>query len=242
MKKQLLFITAVLSLVFCFSCKKENTTNTPGNPAANNVKVKTQTGNWGTTTYTYDGNGRVTLEQNSSGSKVTYDYQNGMVIKKQYNTGGVNDFTAQFEVGANGLIIKETHPNSPTYVSISVYNNDQEIVKRTITQNGVTDAFDYFYSNGNCDSVRNSSNGNWNSTEVYTYFTDKLNSLDNNAYGLPYFGKGNKNLVKTEQWFYSGGQSTSLYNYSYEWDGNGMVSKETVTWNANINISYFTYF
>jgi YD repeat-containing protein len=227
--------------VFLFSCKKESTSN----PAAGNTgvsKIKTWTGGSYITNYTFDAAGRCTREDYNDGSKSTYEYLAGKVILKRYNSSGVNTDTYNYETDANGLATKVTRPNNLTYDETIIYNNDKQAVKRITHISGTTQVIDYFYSNGNSDSARITTNGNWQTTIKRTFFTDKLNSLSNEAQGTGFYGKDNKNLLKTEIYTYADGSTNTPSAYNYEFDAQGRAIKETRTQGGNINIGYITYY
>lgn len=241
MKKQITIITAALSLVL-FSCKKSDTNPNPQGGGATSSKIKTWAGNSGISTYTYDAQGRCTEVLYSNGGKIAYEYQAGVVTVKAYNTANVLTSTSVYELNSEGLRIKETRPGNPLFAESTVYNSDKQPVKHITSNNGNTQVMDYFYSGGNYDSIRFTNNGNWSSTIIKTYYSDKLNTLSNDEEGVSFYGKENKNLVKTEQYTYPDGTKNDISNYTYEFDAKGRVVKETRVQGGNINISYITHY
>lgn len=248
MKKNFLFIATAIAATLLFSCKKEsviNNNNGNGNgPVPEPVsKIKTVSVGSLQHTLTHDALGRRTQAISNSGSKFFYDYTTaGKVTYKQFNDAGVNDITAIFDLSADGLDIKETLPSSPSQSATRSYNSDKQVAKVITDYGSQVNTEDYFYSKGNCDSIRHSTDGNWVYTVVQTYYTDKLNSLTNDALGLLYYGKSSKNLVKTEQSFYPGGGTGQIANMTYEFDAKDRVIKKTTTKGANVFINLITYF
>lgn len=239
MKKKILFPVIILSAIF-FSCKKD-TTNPPAGSAGTVSKIKTETGDWGTTTHTYDAAGRVILSTYSNGGKVEYEYLPGKVNQKVFNQAGVYTMTYQFELNAEGLTGKETYSNNPQFTETRLYNSEKQLIK-AVSFNGVnTQSIDYFYSNGNRDSLRFNNNGNWTLTIKRTFYTDKSNNLDYVFFGKPFDGSQGKNLLKSEQYCYPDGSSLPLTTYQYEWNAEGKVTKQTITQGGNINIVYYTF-
>ncbi|MDP4277492.1 MAG: hypothetical protein Q8914_07640 [Bacteroidota bacterium] len=57
-------------------------------------------------------------------------------------------------------------------------------------------------------------------TTIFEYYPDKLNTLDHAYFGQSYLGRVSKNLAKTEI------EDTSRYDYTYEFDKQGRVTKE----------------
>jgi hypothetical protein len=243
MRKQFLLVLIVVS--FFVSCKKESTNQPPANPGGGSTtvsKIKEWTNNSGMTTYTYDASGRCTQYLYSSGAKNTFEFLSNKIIQRQFNNAGINDFTREYEVGANGLVSKETRPNDPNFDAVFIYNSDKQVVKKIYHQNGSTQTVDYFFSNGNCDSARFSTNNIWSSTTRFTYYTDKPNTISNDAFGMQFFGKDSKNLLKSEQYVYSDGTQVGPIVRVYEFDAAGKVIKQTSQSGANINITYISYY
>lgn len=239
MKKQFLIVAALSAVIF--SCKKSgNDITLPGNNTTTS-KIKTWASNSGITTFTYDAQGRCTEENYSNGGKTTYEYQPGLVTEKKYNAANVNTSTFIYELNTEGLTIKETRQQNPSFSESTIYNSDKQVLKHITLINGNTQVSDYFYSGGNCDSVRFTSNGNWSSTVIKTFYTDKPNSLNNDAEGVSFFGKSDKNLLKTEQYTYPDGTKVDISYFTYEFDSKGRAVKQTRTQGGNINIEYITY-
>ena len=236
--KKILFILLVTASIT--SCKKNSDDTMPGNPVNLDNKIKQLIGG-GTTTYSYDAAGRVTKKLHQDGSKSIFEYSSGKVTEKQYKADGTLLATYIGEMDNKGLIVKQTNLSDPTYQELRVYNNDLQLTKATTTNNGITTTADYFYSNGNCDSARFSNPGGWQSTIRQTFYTDKLNVLDYDVTGQEYFGHKSKNLIKTEQYFFSNGSVNPVVTYSFEYDGKGRVIKIIEEFNGDIDITNYTY-
>ncbi len=240
MKKQFILMSTIAT-VLLFSCKKENISN----PAANGMngsRIKTWVTASSVSNYTYDASGNLTALTYSDGSKKTYDYQPGKITEKIFDAGGINTQAYVYELNADGLVSKETSPQIPGFDIVTIYNSERQIVKTVAHANGLIQSADYFYSNGNCDSVRFSTGNTWNSSVIRSYYPDKLNSLDYDSQGTSFYGKGNKNLEKTEQYFFSDGSKGDLVTYSYELDAKGRAVKQTTSSGANLEIGLISYF
>lgn len=237
MKKQLFLLTAITSILI-YSCKKDSgNLPSPGNNSASLVKTETGASIY---TYKYDASGRSTEITYPTG-KTTYEYQGNKVTKKYFNTNGVMTSSYIYDLDANGLVSKVSKVGDPNYQENWFYNSDKQIIKQINQYNGVSDVRDYFYSNGNEDSVRVTYNGQFSHTVRFSYFTDKLNLLNYANYGVGFFGKKSKNLIKTEQYFYADGSTNDEQQSSYEVDGNGKVTKGTYKSGQNIEIIYYSY-
>lgn len=244
MKRLFPIITISLPAIVLLSCSKEKSEN-PANGNTSNPtisKIKTWSNSASQRTYIYNNGGKLTEVQSNTGSKETFEYPAGKIIKKQFNTAGVNDFTAEYELDANGLGITEKRTAQPGFTGTLIYNDQKQPVKFIYNMNGLIQTQDYFYSNGNCDSVRYSENGNWKYTRIFTYYANKFNYLSNEAYGYPFFGKESKNLVKTDQFVNPDGSSSELVTITYEFDAQGRPVKETRSQGINIYINFISYY
>lgn len=237
--KNLFFSGLVILTLGALSCKKDNS----GQPPAETIaKLKSWVDDGGVTNYTYDASGRITKYEHVGGSKSTYEYQNGLVIHKLYSAGGNLFSTKNLELDASGYVIHEVDPGGQGTPSARVYNAEHQLVKSVSVTGNFTNSMDYFYTNGNCDSMRYTTNGQWGQTVKWTYYTDKPNSLSYKNQGMTFWGVSSKNLTKSEQYFYSDGTAGDKSNYTYELDASGHVTKQTVTQGANIDISYISYY
>jgi hypothetical protein len=228
--------------VLLTSCSKNNA-DAPV-PAADNsiAKVKTWTSSY-TSTYFYDAQGRLAKYENSNGSRVEQEYQPGIVIRKVYSNAGVFQYSYKNELNADGYLGRTTMSSNPNYEILYVYNPDKTLAKQISTISGSHQVIDYFYSNGNCDSMRfTGNNGNWSSTIAKTYYADKANVLTDANTGDNYYYKANKNMLKTELYKYPDGSTNELATYVYEYDAKGRVVKQTRTQDGNINIDLLTYY
>jgi len=241
MKKLLFFLLAAASLTAC----KKNNVDAPGGPSPSDgvFKIKTKASGADLTTYNYDGQGRVVSRDNGDGSKWQYEYAPGVVNVKLFNSAGVFQYGYKYELNADGLCARITVNNNPNYEILTLFNPDKTVAKRINHINGNTSSNDYFYSKGNLDSTRfNGSNGDWESTIVNTYYADQPNVLLYESVGETFYGKNKKNMRKSEVYKYPDGSSASQSDFSYEYDAQGRVIKETCIFGNNIGITLFTYY
>ena len=243
MKKQLLFI-AVLSAVIFSSCKKDHQKEPPGSvDMSNRVKTRTSnTGYVGVTTFTYDASGRLIKESRPNGTWDEYEYLNGIVNQKSINAQGNIIYILKNELGPDGLEFKSTWSNDPGAYKAYEYNSNKQLVKFTSHSSGGEHyVSENFYTNGNCDSTRQYTDNVWNYTSIYTYYTDKPNNLDFQAYGKTYLGNASKNLLKSDHLIFSDGTTAEGFNRVYEFDSKGRAVKAVSTGNGNVYATTFTY-
>ncbi len=239
MKKYFVCIVAVASAFLC-SCKKDSLGTLYG-PADPNIRIKSIWGSSWSTNLTYDGTGRITLASNSDASRVEYEYPNSLVKQKNFNTAGVLTETYTYELGPDGLAVKQTRMTDPGFSAFYSYNNEKQPLKMVTNISGTVQIEDFFYSNGNCDSARFTNDGNWTLTIKWTYYTDKAEQVGFRAYGRGFRGKDNINLLKTEEYVHPDGSSNGVTNYTYEFDALQRVSKQTGVRGANVYITNYSY-
>ena len=238
MKKiSLIIITGVL--VAC-SKNKDNSNSTPTPTAL--TRIKAQTSGALVRTYFYDVQGRAVKVDNNDGGKKEYEYPDGKVIRKYYNTNGDYQYSNIEELNAEGYTVRSTRNNQPTWEYLYTYNADKTLSKQIMKSNSII-VKDFFWNNGNLDSIRFSTqNGSWNYTELKTYYTDKPNALGDIVFGEEYWGKNSKNLLKSSFNRFPDGSTSIKDVYTYEHDNQSRVTKQTITSdNGNVYIALNTY-
>jgi hypothetical protein len=73
---------------------------------------------------------------------------------------------------------------------------------------------------------------------TYEYYLDKETTLNSEHYGINFYGKSSKNLTKHE--VYTSGTTTTVYDYTYEYDQDNYITKLTRTTNNSI-VTWKTY-
>lgn len=194
----LLLLTLLISVA---GCKKDDDDkdNTPGGLA----KVKTYTlattnGTPVTYTYTYNSDGKLASELTDVNSGVYYSYSGNKITTTDLN----GDTLFVYTTNSDGYIVIGVDPaNTYTYE----YNADWNMTN----------------NNGNMatwgDGNRLTAN---NGVNVYTYYTDKTNTVGNENKGQKYFGVDSKNLVHTLTF-----SNFSTTTYTYEFDTQNRVTK-----------------
>lgn len=242
MKHSLLLLVAAAGLLI--SCSKNNN-DSPGspNPSTGSFRIKTYTSDNGSTNYTYDSKGRLISKVYSDGAKREFDYTNpNKIIDNYYFANGNLESTGEYDLNAAGLVIKKVYSDGPANLYTTNYDANKNIIKEVNTVNGNVSVLDYFYTNGNLDSLRYKWNGSYHYTIIYSYYTDKADVLNNDAWGQGYEGYYGKYLVKKEETRYADGSPSSTWEMTYEFDAKGRASKRTAKKGQTINISYYTYY
>lgn len=240
MKHSLLLL--VFSITLLCSCNKnKNDQPQPPNPPGSTTRVKTASSASGYYTYTYDAQGRLTSSLYSDNSKVDFAYSQNAIAVTAYNPDGSLDYTGTRELNAAGLVTKQTYSNSPGSTYLIEYNADKTVAKTISNSGGDVIVQDYLYTNGSLDSIRYTKNSEWQYTSRYSYFTDKPDLLSNEVFGEMYDGSTGKYLVKSELTkFNDGGENT--WNYTYEFDAQGRVTKRSAQKDQSIQVRLYTYY
>ena len=203
-------------------------------------------------TYEYDSKNRP-VKENYSSKGVADGYQkitfNGSDITLEYyDKNNVKDEVYTFKLGSNGYISSATNvytslnggfTDTETENTTFTYNSEGYLTKRVdtevITSNNPrfvssteTDTYTYTYSNGNLVSYEGGSGSNI-MTEKYEYYTDKKNNLPSGGDEILNFllGKRSTNLLKKITHTYGSNNSSKTSNYSYTFNSDGLVSKQT---------------
>ncbi|MCB0508723.1 MAG: hypothetical protein KDD21_10535 [Bacteroidetes bacterium] len=231
-----LFISIVCALIIS-SCKKDKT------PECRILSVITNSTFSNDTTYfSYDSQGRVIAAVSNSGSNITYSYFGNSANRITTSSGFSYRDSLVFE---NGNLLKEVYSYSNTgvldgKVSYS-YNASWDLIQYTDQSFSPASLSiqNLNYSNGNPISVTEGG------TTIGTidYYTDKSSAKGDylDFFQFSNFGYGrylkSKNLIKSQTLTSSG----ITYNYTYEFDSNGNVSKLTINDGTNTSSYIITY-
>ena len=232
----------IIIVAVCLSACAKETIDSSAVQSGESSRVKTATYDSTVFSYTYDASGRQLSCDNSDGIKRTYLYAIGS-IKESIYKNGVFGYFYKNDLNADSLCVRETKSNDPTYEQLYQYNPDRTLAKVITKKSGtVIQLMDFFYNNGNCDSIRFNSNGQWVMTVAKTYYTDQPNVFGNEIFGNEYFGRSSKNMLRSETTIYPGVSSDPCMNFSYEYDAMGRIIKETSSKGNTVSIGLYTYY
>lgn len=248
MKNQIFIQSIILILVLaCSSCSKQTgTDHDPGTTITipvkpeKSIRIKSWTGPNFNNTYTYNAQNQCVLISKDDHTKVTYEYTGNQASQNNYDKDGLLTARYVFDLNKDGLAIRQTRPGFSDLDMSITYNQDKRVLKSVYVQNGHTYATDYFYTNGNADSIRFTVDGKWTNSIVNTFYSDQINTIDLSTQGVGFHGVDNKNLLKTELYRNLSGQ-LPLTNYTYEYDAQGRVIKLIRTRNAQTDVETISY-
>lgn len=232
-----LFLFALFLLTGIAGCKKDDTTS------QHTGKIKTITylgATTGTTktTISYDNQDRILSASNEPTGYNSYVYQNQSVRILYYDSASnlstpLADDT--FMLNAQGYVSSATIANGYT----RTYDANGYVLTETKNINTSTlITTTHTYSNGN--EVSRSYVDGTGQQHTYTFqYNTQPETHGNNAGGSPYWGKDNANLVSriTE----NHGGADQITDYTYEYDSQGRVTKETQT-GYHSGVTGYTYY
>ncbi|MDB5226428.1 MAG: hypothetical protein JWN78_621 [Bacteroidota bacterium] len=230
---------AVLSIT---GCKKTDSTNTTVTPTGAKLKTVTMLPSGSVTTFYYDSLNRIS-KVTTSGTvfyqSFVYKGSDSVIVFSSNGTdsGSVN----AYKLNGVGLAVNNTSSAGPTTFT---YTYDVNGFQTYSTANTVAgSSADTFLISGNNITEHRGSTSNVLTTntirvkQVYTFLTDKTNTIGNANKGMSFLGKSSSNLINTEAYHYSSTTiippstttSDETYNYTYEYDSNSRVTKRTQT-------------
>jgi hypothetical protein len=238
MKHLLLTLTCLLFLIG--ACKKDDNSSTTsgysiGSPlVAPTCLVTSVSFSFGKTMVSYDSQKRIVRQSLNQDTFLTvYSYTGNTIIATSSfinEDGYTNSERNTHYLNTNGYI-DSTITEGRSSVTVNIYNSQgyrlRELYKTS--SGNITSGRSYEYSGGNLirtyDLTVDWETGTITDSTLsttYTYYTDKPTKMGDFASWLNRTGKGNKHLVKTEQ--YDG----ETYNYTYAWGPNNLPASVTV--------------
>jgi len=193
------------------SCKKKS------NSTGNLVMMENDAGL--VSSYTYDGQGRVTNVQYSDNTRETYSYSAGTVTYQYYDSGvSTPGETTIYTLNSQGLATSDvsTGPDvtGGTELDSFTYNSQGY----TTYANYGGQMWTYLYTNDDLTLEIPAT------TTIDTLINTYLSVTDNRNWGEPFLGLDSKNLLSTEH------DQLNYYNHThtYQYDSQGRVTQETV--------------
>jgi YD repeat-containing protein len=229
MKKITILFLSTLVLSFT-SCKKDETTtnnNNNNNTGTPTCRVKTELTDDGTlSTYYYDAQGRVTKYTENDGTDSTetiYTYT-GNVVSMNDGSGSVQMAYLNAAGLADSMVYK-----MPPLVEVTnrvKYNSAglpvEYVASGTVFGTEIQQVITMEYVNGNISKMTANDGTNETITN-YTYFLDKANKLQSFTKASQ-FMYDNTHMVKSMI-----SDDNTSFNYTYEFDTDGKVTKTTET-------------
>lgn len=175
--------------------------------------------------YYYNSDGTLASVQSSKGSKATYRYESGMVIRHFYDSLIQQNTFDTFFIDQKGRAAnRETRLDAySTSAAKFEFDADNRLMSESFYSNGAL-AFSNkkIISDGNEISLTQSDKDGIRQTIYYRYAT-KLNTIGNENMGMDFMGRSPKNLLRESVSVSSKGDTTSHLTYRYRVDAAGIV-------------------
>jgi len=267
MKIQKLILVAIFCTIGLVDCKKDDNSDSPSNLSGSKLS-KVTFGNE-SSTFQYDGKGRLSKISHGSGAYTTLEYSASTVVIKEFNEQGIQDnsywtytlnskglaTTCSYnEAGLSGKIVgirSNSHlKNAFTILAASdilttyEYDANGFLIKEVYPETNETK--NYVISNGNV--VSSFGTWEWGYENTYQYLANSTNTIfdddfdmgGNENIGIYFMGKRNTNLISAITERVKDEYGTfHTYQYSYSYE---FDSKNRVTkkTSSSQNDSYVT--
>lgn len=226
------------SLLFFDACKKNSAADT-----TKPLRIKTVTSG-GEVSYTYDAQYRlVKAEANQGFYKEEYSYEIGKIT--WILTEASQTYKA-FYITDNKGYVKSKQFENASETTYYEYNDNGYPVRSYNNKIPVTETNYYYNSDtGLLDSMRSTTGGQWNSSSVFQFNTEKINTISDENYGRGFWGNFSKHPVKSVAIRRSSGNviTVSVTNYTYAYDSeNRIISRSFTTSGGQSGTESYTYY
>jgi hypothetical protein len=236
------FLMAMLfACLASVSCKKGKDDQKQEPPFKNErVKTRTWTGG-GVANYTYDAQKRQLKEEQNTGVNTEYHFEPGKMIRVVKQSSITDSFV--YELNTEGYVKTQRIPDGTIY---TYEYSPAGMVTKEYSRQPVLYVATYFYDNttGLLDSVQQTINGAWNGTSIYTYYTDKDNSLKNENTGLAVFGEKFLKPIKRQRSLYKDGNSVKeqIIDFTHIYDEKGRITNTSLLNSGQLVEFHYTYY
>ena len=235
MKQITSYLTLILtSFVLITACKKADfeeplQQEEIAGAAANSKKpgsstrIKTRTQGTETITFTYDAKGRLVSQESSINNDEIFAYSGKTAVTtKLYNPSGVLVSQSLYTLNSDGLA---TSASTSTMDIVFTYNAAKQKMSQEMTYpNGDIFLVSNVYVDGDLEQTESYHDGTVQWWREYTYYTDKPNTLNNEAYGKKFLGAESQHLLKS-MIHVDKTNTMSKEDYVYEFDADSRVIK-----------------
>jgi len=196
-----------------------------------------------TTEYTYNADGHVAHVRFSwNRSKYDYQYLNDKIVRRYYNQEKNNTQMDTFFLNKRGLVEKMTSDDPSGKTMIRQYNTDGYLKVMVFGEN---DSNTCEYHSGNEISNTMIDSGKIKSTNAYTYYLDKINTIGDDNMGSEFLGISCKNPIKNS-YFSLAGEDPLITNHIYQYDKKGRIISQAVYaydyYNRLIDSTTYSYY
>ena len=242
--KKIIFLT--LTTISLLACQKDKSANT--SPVTPTPKIKTYSIGSDDVSYTYDTQGRLLTRISVAGNwKYAYTYSTNSV-KQDYYNGAIIKNTYIFDLNDDGYVTKEllTFPATGNYQTNYTYTANKQIATMVSSNslNTKTNTQTNFYTGTTLDSSHLTYSYNSDKYRyIYSYYTDKTNSIGNKNSGHLFYPDNASFPLKQGKYIFSA-TNTQIDDYTYSFDTQNRITKRTITTagNSTPSVNNITYY
>lgn len=243
------YVLFLVALSITSSCKKDDgpDPNITTAPACKVMKITDSDGD--IVKIDYDSKDRIVkITDDTYYLSLEYDNDNRITKISDYDDN-LLESTRTLEYNAKNQWVKMT-VTEPGVSGAETYTAEYDAsgmrTKITLKDNNTTESIRSFeYANGNLMKETDTyyfGSSSYNSTTIYEYYTDKENKLQSlyDIIGIGFNGSTSKNLVRKET-YKGSGSTTSIDEYTYEFNNKGFPTKITQKSGANTDVTLLEY-
>lgn len=234
----------LISIITLASCNKETglADAARSNEELPRIHTITNAGNGQGILYTYDGNGRLSSFTDTTNQRTSmYAHSDYLVTEKVYDNAGNLIEVYNYDLDANGLVVRKTSSADPGSIIKFTYNSEKQLVRAE----SVLSVKHYSYAGEQLVSTVETFNTGDIIRQYFVYDTGVKNTITSEYYGLPIWGASSPYALQRrvdEFYLPSGSLNYSVvYYYAYETDIQSRITK--VITNGDIKqVQLYTYY
>ncbi len=249
--KQSVYLLAVLLFFTISSCsKKKETPYDPSAALAAVVKTVSHSNTGTTDTYTYDVQGRIQLLQNSTGSKISYEYVDSSLTQTNFDATGTVVSITHFVLDSFGLVSESVTTGAGG--AVLAYHNYTFDWERQLTaqynytaNHDVNGKSEWVWGGGNLFeyAIYDSVIDHKAFDSYYWYYDPAITSVGNANTGQKFWGTDSKYLMRKvigSTW----GAGNTVSTFEYTMDSQQRVTEaKTYDYNGTLkNTDSYTYY
>lgn len=197
------YLLALAFILFASSCKKKDSPYNPSAAIAAVVKTIAHSNTGASDTYTYTGDGKIQLVQNSSGNKTSFEYSNDTVTEKTDDAAGNITSITTIVLDSFGLAnsskITDANGTALSYHTFIFDGAKHKTAQHDYTPNhDVNGKSEWAWGSDNMFNyaIYDSTTTNRIYDFYYWYFDPAVTSIGNGNTGQKFWGVDSKYLVR----------------------------------------------
>jgi len=223
-----------------FSCKKEKDNKI----IAANLRVKTVTNGNSVMSYSYDDKKRMVKSESDVGFFKDEFLYEGTTITRTISEPS-NTVSIRYSLDANGYLTSSRYTNSQD-VSFYEHTSDGTLIRSYDDDVPAFEARYYYNANtGLLDSMRATKGTVWVYTNLFSFYADRINTIDNENFGQMFWGSFSPHPTKSVVTRRPDGNviNVTFTNYTYTYNEEGIItSRSFSTSGGQSGTESYTYY